>query len=92
MASEGLKWRGWMLIASGRVLLISSRITKLTHWEIAVAMAAPAVPRPRPKMKIGSRAMFSRPPVVMPTMPYIARPSKRSRLFITNEHIISGVA
>ena len=36
--------------------------------------------------------MLRMPPVVMPTMPYIVSPSNRSRLFMTNEHIINGMA
>ena len=45
--------------------------------ESAVAIAAPAVPNPRVKMKTGSRTIFRSPPVVMPTMPSMAFPSAR---------------
>ena len=92
LSKLGVKRRRLMEIASARRLVISSRMTKLTSCEIAVAMAAPAVPSPRPKISSGSSRMLSRPPVVMPTIAYAASPSKRSRLFITNEHIMNGAA
>ena len=37
--------------------------------ELIMAIAAPAVPRPKPKMNSGSRIILRMPPVVMPTMP-----------------------
>ena len=89
---EGRKRRRLMEMAPGRVLHMISRMVKLTVWEMPVAMAAPAVPRFRPKIRMGSRIMFRMPPVVMPTMPYMASPWKRSRLFITKEDIMKGVA
>ena len=78
--------------ASAFVLHIVSRMQKLTTCESAVASAAPAVPISNAKMRMGSSTMLRIPPAVMPTMPYIVSPSKRSRLFITNEHIINGMA
>ena len=66
------------------------RMKKLTSWLRDVAMAAPAVPRPRVKMKTGSRMMLSTPPVVMPTMAKAALPSLLRRLFITNEAHMNG--
>ena len=56
-------------MASGLLLHMNSRMEKLMNWEIAVAMAAPAVPRPSTKMKIGSSTMLIRPPVLLPIMP-----------------------
>ncbi len=38
------------------------------HWLIAVASAAPEIPRSRPKIKIGSKIIFKIPPVVIPIM------------------------
>ena len=50
------------------VLHIKNRIQKLIIWDNAVASAAPEVPSPRPKIKMGSRIIFRIPPVVIPTM------------------------
>ena len=50
------------------VMKAMRRIMKLMNWLRAVAMAAPAVPNPNTKMNNGSKAMFSTPPVVMPTI------------------------
>ena len=66
------------------------RITKLIAWLSDVAMAAPAVPRPKVNMKSGSRAMFSTPPAVIPTMAKAAFPSLLRRLFITKEVHMKG--
>ena len=65
---------------------------KLTNCDRAVAMEAPAVPSPKPKMNSGSRAMLSTPPVVMPIIAYCVRPWKRKRLFIAREDIMKGAA
>ena len=70
----------------------ASRMQKLMNWESPVAMAAPEVPRFRPNMNRGSRAMFRIPPAVMPIMANAARPWRRRRLFMIKEHIINGVA
>ena len=51
-----------------RVLHIKSRMQKLITCDRAVANAAPEVPSPRLKIKIGSRIIFRIPPVVIPTM------------------------
>ena len=48
---------------------IDKSMKKEMNWLNAVAIAAPAVPKPKTKMNSGSRAMFKIPPVVMPTMP-----------------------
>jgi len=45
-----------------------SRMQKLVNWDRPVAIAAPAVPRSRPKIKIGSRKIFKIPPDAMPNM------------------------
>ena len=45
-----------------------NRMQKLMHWLKTVAMAAPAMPISKPKIKIGSRIMFKIPPVVIPNM------------------------
>ena len=50
------------------VLHIKSRMQKLITCDRAVANAAPEVPSPRLKIKIGSRIIFRIPPVVIPTM------------------------
>ena len=41
---------------------------KLIHWLTAVAIAAPAIPISKPKIKTGSRIMFSTEPKVIPTI------------------------
>lgn len=79
-------------IHSLRRLHWARRMQKLINWDRPVAMAAPEVPRPRPKIKMGSRAMLRMPPVVIPTMAKAARPWSRSRLFMIKEHIMKGVA
>ena len=79
-------------IHSLRRLHWARRMQKLINWDRPVAMAAPEVPIPRPKMKMGSRAMLRIPPAVIPTMAKAARPWSRSRLFMIKEHIIKGVA
>ena len=62
----------------------------LTHWLRKVARLAPRVPIFSPKMKIGSRIMFSTPPVVSPTTDSLAFPCQRSRLFRVKDRIITG--
>lgn len=74
------------------VLHIKNRIQKLIIWDNAVASAAPEVPSPRPKIKMGSRKIFKIPPVVIPIMENNAFPWKRSRLFMIKEHTIKGAA
>ena len=71
---------------------MDSRMPKLMVWLRAVAMPAPAVPRPSPNMNSGSRAMFSSPPVTRPIMARFALPSYRRMLFITRLEIIRGPA
>ena len=58
-----------MGMAPARRLVMTSRMQKLTTWEMAVAMAAPAVPRFSPKISSGSSTMFSTPPLAMPIIP-----------------------
>ena len=47
---------------------------QLAIWEITVATAAPETPMWRPKMKIGSRMMFSAAPRTTEYMPVFAKP------------------
>ena len=47
---------------------IFSMIPKQTACEMKVARPAPLTPIPSPKMKTGSRTMFSRAPESMPTI------------------------
>ena len=67
-----------------------ARIVKLTHWLSSVAAAAPEIPRPKVKMKIGSSTMFSSPPVTRPHIAKAECPSARSMLFITKQQHITG--
>ena len=70
----GLKAEREMEIVFSLVLHMKSKIRKDTSCEMAVAMAAPAVPRPNPKINRGSRKIFRIPPVDMPTIEYMAMP------------------
>ena len=70
----------------------TSRMMKLTVWLSAVAIAAPAVPNPSPKIKMGSRIIFRIPPVPIPSMPSTDFPSHLKILFITKEAHIIGAA
>ena len=79
-------------MASACVLHITSRMAKLVSCEIAVAIDAPAMPMSNTKISSGSRSIFSTPPEIMPTMPYVAKPWKRRRLFIDNDPIMNGAA
>ena len=63
---------------------------KLMHWLSRVAMAAPEMPMSKTKMKRGSRAMLSTPPVAIPTIERTAFPSERRSLFITKEAHMMG--
>ena len=54
---------------------MDSRMQKLMLWLRAVAMPAPAVPRLKPNIKMGSSTMFSTPPVTRPIMAKFALPS-----------------
>ena len=54
---------------------IHRRMQKLTVSLRAVERPAPAMPMPSAKMRKRSPAMLSRPPVIMPIMPSVARPS-----------------
>ncbi|OPZ58759.1 MAG: hypothetical protein BWY88_00942 [Synergistetes bacterium ADurb.Bin520] len=65
---------------------------KLTHWLSAVAMAAPAMPRRKVKMKRGSRKMLRIPPAVMPIMANWALPSARRMLFRRKDAAMMGAA
>ena len=47
---------------------------KLTIWLAMVAMAAPEIPIPNPKIKSGSKIIFKIPPVVIPTAAKVAFP------------------
>ena len=87
--TPGRKSRSRMEIAE-YFLIWNSRMPKDTAWETMVARAAPAMPMSKTKMNRGSRAMFSTPPVVRPTMARKALPSKRRRLLSTKEAHIQG--
>ena len=63
MIFPGFKWTQSFLNK-----LWKNKIPKLMHWLIAVASAAPEIPRSRPKIKIGSKIIFKIPPVVIPIM------------------------
>ena len=56
---------------------------KPTSFEIAVAIAAPEMPIPSVKMKIGSRITFNTPPIPMPSMENTGLPSERRHWFKT---------
>ena len=58
----------WKVIAADDEGYIREALQKLINWESPVAKAAPAVPIPRVKINSGSRAIFKRPPMVIPTM------------------------
>ena len=62
------------------------------NWLIAVAREAPETPQPRTGMKMMSRMMLSRAPVMMPIMPKRALPCRRSWLLRVNDVIVKGVA
>ena len=81
-----------MVMQSWRKLHMHTRMQKLMNWDIPVARAAPAVPMPRVKMKMGSNPMLISPPAVIPNMAKKAFPWKRSRLFMMKEQIIKGAA
>ena len=52
--------------------------TALTNIEITVAIAAPWMPKPNPKMKIGSRITFSTTPISDPYTSIFAGIPKRA--------------
>ena len=55
-------------------LLWYSKSRKLQNWLHTVAAAAPAIPIPQPKIRIGSKTIFITAPVTIPTMAYAALP------------------
>ena len=63
---------------------------KLTHWLRTVARAAPPMPMRKVKMKSGSSAMLSSPPVHSPHIASTASPSARRMLLSTKEEHITG--
>ena len=67
-----LSWN-WLTVLPRRNM--DSRMQKLMLWLRAVAMPAPAVPSPNPKMNTGSSTIFSTPPVTRPIMAKLALPS-----------------
>ncbi|OPZ40542.1 MAG: hypothetical protein BWY99_00638 [Synergistetes bacterium ADurb.BinA166] len=93
-------YRGRLLVTPPRLMRVidcflmnqEMSIPKLTHWLMAVAIAAPAMPRSSTKMNIGSSTRLSRPPVVSPTIARRAFPSARSMLFSRKEAAIIGAA
>ena len=57
---------------------------------MAVAMEAPATPRSRTKIKMGSSRQLSTPPKPMPIMDSMALPSARRHWFITKLAAMKG--
>ena len=51
------------------------RMQKLTAWLRAVDRPAPAIPSLKPKIRMGSPAMFMMAPVIRPIIPRLALPS-----------------
>ena len=56
----------WKVIAADDEGYIREALQKLINWESPVASAAPAVPIPSVKMKIGSRMIFISAPTTCP--------------------------
>ena len=73
-----------------RLIYGKMRIIKVTVLEIAVAIDAPATPRFRLKMKMGSRKQLSMLPKPIPIMDRVALPSARRHWFMTKLDVISG--
>ena len=61
-----------------------SRATKKeSAWEMVVAQAAPATPMPNPKIKMGSKTVFTTAPITIHAMEYFGLPSARIMLLKT---------
>ena len=71
-------------LARGPVLTPEERKaqTAAAYWPMTVAIAAPRTPRPKTKMKIGSRMMFVTAPATVETMAKRGLPSERMMGFM----------
>ena len=58
---------------------------------ITVAQAAPAIPQPQAKIKIGSRMVLIIAPITMQTIEYFGFPSARIKLLIPFVTIRNGI-